>query len=173
MKGLRFDIFYVLPVVCLLLFIILIFFENPFEINSPFAVIGQSAMSPIVTDPQTSEPQSVSQFSTINSTNTTTGSINTIENNTEGLKVAEDDDIFGIAKIYPTKVGGREWFLNMSDPKNSSNFFITENLNITKLSDGSWRINASHVRMVVNTSEGQEKWKNVEMTGYVRLSPPA
>ena len=58
----------------------------------------------------------------------------------------------------------------MSDPKNSSNFFITENLNLSKLSDGSWRINASHVRMIVNTSEGQEKWKNVEITGYVRLS---
>jgi hypothetical protein len=46
--------------------------------------------------------------------------------------------------------------------------FITESLNLSKLSNGSWRINASYVRMVVNTSEGQEKWKNVEITGYVR-----
>ena len=169
MKGLRADVLYALPVAGLLLFIILILFENLFEINSPFAVIGQSAMSPILTDPRKSEPQSVSQSNTINSTNTATSSTNTIKNNTEGIEVAQHD-IFGITKIYPTKVGAREWFLNMTDPKNSSNFFITENLNLSKLSDGSWRINASHVRVVVNTSEGQEKWKNVEITGYVRLS---
>ena len=129
-------------------------------------------MLPILTEPRKSEPQSVSQSNTINSTNTATSSTNTIENNTEGIEVAGEDDIFGITKIYPTKIGAREWFLNMSDPKNSSNFFITENLNLSKLSDGSWRINASHVRMVVNTSEDQEQWKNVEITGYVRLSPP-
>jgi hypothetical protein len=170
MKGLSADILYALPVVCLSLFLILIFFENLFEIYSLFAVIGQSPMSAILTDPAMSEPQSVSQFNTINSTNTATRSTNTSENKTEGIEAAGDDDIFGITKIYPTKVGAREWFLNMSDPKNSSNFFITENLNLSKLSDGSWRINASHVRMVVNTSEGQEKWKNVEITGYVRLS---
>jgi hypothetical protein len=170
MKELRADVLYALPVAGLLLFIILILFENLFEINSPFAVIGQSAMSPILTDPRKSEPQSVSQSNTINSTSTATSSTNTIENNTEAIEVAGEDDIFGITKIYPSKVGAREWFLNMSDPKNSSKFFITENFNLSKLSDGSWRINASHVRMVVNTSQGQEKWKNVEITGYVRLS---
>jgi hypothetical protein len=169
MRGLRPNVLYALPVSGLLLFIILILFENHFEIYSPFAVIGQSQMSAILTDPRTSEPQSVSKSNSINSTNSATGSTNTTENNTEGIEVAEDD-IFGITKIYPTKIGAREWFLNMSEPKNSSNFFITENLNLSKLSDGSWRINASHVRMVVNTSEGQEKWKNVEITGYVRLS---
>jgi hypothetical protein len=169
MRGLRADILYDLPVAVLLLFINLILFGNLFEINSPLAVIGQSAMSPILTDPRKSDPQSVSQPNTINSTKTASSPTNTIENSTEGIEVSEDD-IFRITKIYPTKVGGREWFLNMSDPKNSSNFFITENLNLSKLSDGSWRINASHVRMVVNTSEGQEKWKNVEITGYVRLS---
>jgi hypothetical protein len=169
MKGFGADILYVSPVAGSVLFIILILFESLFQINSPFAVFGQSAMSPILTDPRKSELPSVSQSDTINSTNTATSSTNTIENNTEGIAVAEDD-IFGITKIYPTKVGAREWFLNMSDPKNSSNFFITENLNLSNLLDGSWRINASHVRMVVNTSEGQEKWKNVEITGYVRLS---
>ena len=170
MRGLRADVLYALPVSSLLLFIILILFENLFEIYSPFAVIGQSPMSAILADPRKSEPHSVSKSNTINSTNTTAAdSTNTTENNTEGIEVAEDD-IFGITKIYPTKVGAREWFLNMSDPKNSLNFSITENLNLSKLSDGSWRINASHVRMVVNTSEGQEKWKNVEITGYVRLS---
>ena len=148
---------------------ILILFEILSETYSPFTVIGHSPMSAILTDPRKSEPQPVSLSNNINSTNTATSSTNTIENNTEGIEVAEHD-IFGITKIYPTKVGAREWFLNMLDPKNSSNFFITDNLNLSKLSEGSWRINASHVRMIVNTSEGQEKWKNVEITGYVRLS---
>ena len=169
MKGLSADVLYGLPVACLLLFIILILFEILFETNSPFTVNGQSPMPAILTDPRRSESQLVSLSNTINSSNIATSSTITNENNTEGIKITEDDT-FGITKIYPTKVGGREWFLNMSDPKNSSNFFITGNLNLSNLSDGSWRINASHVRMIVNTSEGQEKWKNVEMTGYVRLS---
>ena len=156
MKGLSVTILYALAVTSLPLFVFLLLYENLLEIYSPFAVIGQSDMPPIFNSTQTAN----------NATN------NTTENNTAGIELEEaaEDDIFGISKIYPTKVGAREWFLNMSDPKNSSNFFITDNLNLTKLSDGSWRINASHVRMVVNTSEGQEKWKNVEITGYVRLS---
>src|SRR5918994_733716 len=158
MKGLSATILYALPITSLPLFVILLLYENLLEIYSPFAVIGQSdtTQPPIFNSTQTAN----------NATN------NTTENNTAGIELEEaaEDDIFGISKIYPTKVGAREWFLNMSDPKNSSNFFITDNLNLTKLSDGSWRINASHVRMVVNTSEGQEKWKNVEITGYVRLS---
>src|SRR5919106_1215493 len=149
MKGLSATILYALPITSLPLFVILLLY-------SPFAVIGQSDMPPIFNSTQTAN----------NATN------NTTENNTAGIELEEaaEDDIFGISKIYPTKVGAREWFLNMSDPKNSLNFSITDNLNLSKLSDGSWRINASHVRMVVNTSDGQEKWKNVEITGYVRLS---
>ena len=43
---------------------------------------------------------------------------------TEGL------DKFGIKKIYPTKPGGREWFVNTSNPKNDSLFSITFNPDI-------------------------------------------
>ena len=81
-------------------------------------------------------------------------------------------DEFGITKIYPTRDGGREWFINMSYPKDSPNFSITDNANLTKVSDGAWRINSSHVRMVVNTSNDQSEWMNTEMTGLVRLSLP-
>ena len=170
MKKLLTIILYVIPVVCLL-FIILILFVNFFEISLPFAVTGQSALLPKVMDSPRSEPQLVSQSDNISLTQTTnnaTNATNTIENTTGAME--KPDDIFGITKIYPTKVGAREWFLNMSYPKNSSNFFITDNLNLSKLSDESWRINASHVRMIVNTSGNQENWKNVEITGYVRLS---
>ena len=33
-----------------------------------------------------------------------------------GANLGENDP-FGIKKIYPTKQGGREWFMNMSNPK--------------------------------------------------------
>ena len=31
------------------------------------------------------------------------------------------NDQFGIEKIYPTKSDGREWYINMSNPKNDPN----------------------------------------------------
>src|SRR5262245_14586924 len=108
MKGLRADILYALPVACLPLLLILILFENFFEIYSPFVVTGQSSMSDILSYPRESEPQSVSQSNTINSTNIATNPTNATGNNTEGIEIKENDT-FGITKIYPTKVGGREW----------------------------------------------------------------
>ena len=78
-------------------------------------------------------------------------------------------DKFGIKKIYPTSEGGREWFVNMNNPKNDSIFSITSNENISRQSDGSWRIAASKVRMNVNTPVGEVPWKNVEITGYAKI----
>ena len=81
---------------------------------------------------------------------------------TEGL------DKFGIKKIYPTKPGGREWFVNTSNPKNDSLFSITFNPDIKKQANGSWHISYPKVRMNVNTPTGAEQWKNVEVTGMLR-----
>jgi hypothetical protein len=64
-------------------------------------------------------------------------------------------DKFGIKKIYPTSEDGREWFVNMNNPKNDSIFSITSNENISRQSDGSWRIAASKVRMNINTPIGE------------------
>ncbi|MGH9913451.1 MAG: hypothetical protein ACRD4W_13475, partial [Nitrososphaeraceae archaeon] len=36
--------------------------------------------------------------------------------------VNRQKDIFGISEIYPTVSGGREWFVNMTNPVNSSHF---------------------------------------------------
>jgi hypothetical protein len=82
---------------------------------------------------------------------------------TEGL------DKFGIKKIYPTKPGGREWFVNTSNPKNDSLFSITFNPDIKKQADSSWHISYPKVRMNVNTPTGAEQWKNVEVTGYAKV----
>ena len=79
------------------------------------------------------------------------------------------NDKFGIREIYPTKENGREWYMNMENPKDDQNFSITFNPNLTRQVDGSWRISVPVVRMNVKTLEGQSNWKNVEMTGYVKI----
>lgn len=84
-------------------------------------------------------------------------------------------DKFGVLKIYPTKENGREWFMNTSNPQ-SDRDFVTD-ADIKKQPDGAWRVSAEHlrgslkgqVRMEVNTSEGEEQWKNVEITGYGKV----
>lgn len=80
-------------------------------------------------------------------------------------------DIFGINKIYPTTEGGREWFINMDDPLDDNMFFITSNVPIEKSDDDglSWFINDPQIRMNVNTPSGESPWKNIEMTGYVKV----
>lgn len=79
------------------------------------------------------------------------------------------NDKFGIREIYPTKENGREWYVNMENPKNDRNFSITFNPNLTRQVDGSWRISVPVVRMNVKTLEGESNWRNVEMTGYVKI----
>jgi hypothetical protein len=79
------------------------------------------------------------------------------------------NDKFGIREIYPTKENGREWYVNMENPKNDRNFSITFNPNLTRQVDGSWRISVPVVRMNIKTLEGESNWRNVEMTGYVKI----
>ena len=78
-------------------------------------------------------------------------------------------DRFGIKKIYSTKQGGREWFIDMNNPKGDGIFSVTSKHNITKQIDGSWRSADNDTRMTVDTPHGAEPWKNVEITGYVKV----
>ncbi|MGH9982685.1 MAG: hypothetical protein ACRD8W_01865 [Nitrososphaeraceae archaeon] len=57
----------------------------------------------------------------------------------------------------------------MSRPENDSLVSITFDPNITRNTDGSWRVSYPHLRLNVDTPPGMEQWKNVEMTGYVRV----
>lgn len=141
--------------------------------GSNFAADLSMFQSPGLIQPQVQlVSQSNSSASSIqtptNTNDTVINSSSTAVNDT--ISAEKPSDVFGITKIYPTKNGGREWFVNMSNPINSSNFLITDGANLTKLSDDAWRINNPHVRMVVNTTGSQEKWKDVEITGYIRLS---
>jgi hypothetical protein len=76
-------------------------------------------------------------------------------------------------EIYPTKQGGREWYLDIDNPLEDEIF--DPGTKITKLQDGSWLVgegssNGNHqVRMNVVTPPGQDEWKNVEITGYVKV----
>jgi hypothetical protein len=82
-------------------------------------------------------------------------------------------DKFGIKEIYPTMQGGREWYINMSNPRNDNIFSIGTGFsyeNITKQPDGSWRIAYPKVRMSVDTPLNTPMWKNVEITGYVKVN---
>ena len=100
-------------------------------------------------------------------------------------------DKFGIKELYPTKPGGDEWFMNMDDPNVDKDRFTTKDA-ITKNKDGSWKVKDDQIRMNVFTKSGYnpEKiktynqkvlatkgymqdpndWKNVEITGYVKLN---
>jgi hypothetical protein len=99
------------------------------------------------------------------------------------------NDKFGIMMIYPTKSGGEEWFINMDNPSSDSRF--APKTTLTKNTDGSWKVKSDAVRMNVYTSTGYDQddiatynqkslatkgymqssndWKNIEMTGYVKL----
>jgi hypothetical protein len=89
------------------------------------------------------------------------------ENNT--TTTINADDQFGIEKIYPTKSDGREWYVNMSNPKNDPNVTFTFNPRLAKQDDGSWKIRDDKIRINVDTLNGTEEWKNVEITGYVKI----
>jgi hypothetical protein len=98
------------------------------------------------------------------------------------------NDEFGIKKIYPTKPGGEEWYMNMDDPQNDPR---TSEPSMSRNSDGSWRVTSGQVRYGVFTSTGYQPdnvvtdhsvlasrgymqspndWKNVEMTGQVKYN---
>jgi hypothetical protein len=81
----------------------------------------------------------------------------------------QNTDRFGISEIYPTKVGGREWYVNMNNPKEDRSFYTSSNISLTRQSDGSWQVTNPQGRLNVITMPGQEDWRDLEMTGYVKV----
>jgi hypothetical protein len=82
-------------------------------------------------------------------------------------------DQFGVKKIYPTKSGGREWHMNMDKPFEDPSFMPSGNpfkpedpAYLTRNEDGSWRTTSEKSRMLVG---GTPQFRDVEMTGYVKL----
>jgi hypothetical protein len=106
----------------------------------------------------------------------------------EGCTSGGDEDPFGIEKIYPTKSGGEEWFMDMKDGKDPR----SSPPSMTKNSDGSFKVKSSKVRYGAFTTSGYDQdkietlnhatiarngymqspndWRDVEMTGYVKVN---
>jgi hypothetical protein len=109
--------------------------------------------------------------------------------------IASSSDPFGVKKIYPTKSGGDQWYMNMDGPTSDGRF--NPQATITKNLDGSWKmLSTTKVRMDVWTTGSSpvhpnkggmdtyyiptienrgywyraDDWKDVEMTGYFRLN---
>jgi hypothetical protein len=83
---------------------------------------------------------------------------------------------FGAKEIYPTKQGGRVWYFDVNNPFQDGIF--DPGTKITKLEDGSWLVGEEgndnyQVRMNVVTPPGQNEWRDVEITGYVRVTDTA
>jgi hypothetical protein len=101
----------------------------------------------------------------------------------------DKSDKFGIREIYPTKVGGEEWFMN-SNPEDDPRF--SPQTQLTPNSDGSFKVKSTKIRMGVFTSSGYHPsdittldhseiaakgymqspndWRDIEMTGYVKVN---
>ncbi len=114
---------------------------------------------------------------------------NDIQDDTNSDDEKKNLDKFGVSKIYSTKKDGEQWYLN-SNPSSDSRF--SPQTTMTKNSDGSFKIKSTNVRMGVFTSSGfnpeeiktlnhnkialagymqsPNDWKDVEITGYVKLN---
>lgn len=87
-------------------------------------------------------------------------------------------DKFGVRKIYWTKEGGEEWFMNMQDLLSDSRVQNFEGENIKKMSDGSYQSNGgSNGQLRVEawspaysnqTQRKNARWLNVETTIYAK-----
>jgi F5/8 type C domain len=106
------------------------------------------------------------------------------------LDIYSSSDKFGIVKLYSTKSGGEQWFMDMNNPLGDARF--NPQNTITKNPDGSWKMKSTQVRMAVYTSTGYDQddiptldhsviaskgymlapndWRNFEMTQYVKVN---
>lgn len=81
-------------------------------------------------------------------------------------------DRSGVKQIYATKQGGREWFLNATDPRDGLTISPAATSLYSGSSSSSWEIGRetnsanSGLRMYVISPDG---WRDVEVTGYVKL----
>lgn len=80
-------------------------------------------------------------------------------------------DQFNVSEIYPTKEEGREWYINMQNPKEDDVFSLSSDVPILRsaIDNEAWLINDTSVRMNVITPQGQEPWRDIEMTGYFKI----
>jgi hypothetical protein len=100
----------------------------------------------------------------------------TIQLQTTPEASALSDDEFGIEELYATGEPSREWF--MEDERSDlfdEEFGTSSGETIEQASEGVYQVDATGneenqgVRLNVMTPNGEEEWKNVEITGYFKL----
>jgi hypothetical protein len=95
-----------------------------------------------------------------------------------GSSTGSNTDTFGIKKVYHTRAGGEEWYVDLSSPGNDPRFQNEPPL--TRNADGSYSAQGSspdyYVRLEAwspayadTTQRINAKWRNVEITGYLKL----
>jgi hypothetical protein len=162
-----------------------------FVVSIGVCLLGQSATIYAASNTTSSENASI-----YNKAKTTSDSIIEKEALTPAIFPKDQSvdmgvDKFGIDMLYPSKSGGEEWYMYMTDPKADPRFNPQDV--ITRNSDGSWKIKSEKVRMYVYTSKGYnphqitsdsglsqvatrgfmaspKDWRDVEITGYVKLN---
>jgi hypothetical protein len=78
-------------------------------------------------------------------------------------------DKFGVQKIYPTIQGGREWYLP-DDADHRSAEWDDKDAMVKTDEPGVFKvIGILNPRLDVHSPQGKAWWRNVEMTGYIRM----
>ncbi len=83
------------------------------------------------------------------------------------------NDRFGVQEIYRTKPGGREWYFNSIDPRDG--LVISPAAAVLYPGSEAWKIgwetdsDNTGLRMYVFSDDNNSSWRDVEMTGYVKL----
>jgi hypothetical protein len=88
-----------------------------------------------------------------------------------GGAFAGQQDAFGVAEVYQTVSGGREWYLPATADQASSEW-RPETADVVKVSDGVFHTvgTSGEVRLNVLSPAGKAWWRDVEMTGYFRYT---
>lgn len=86
-------------------------------------------------------------------------------------------DRWGVAEIYPTVGGGREWFLPDDADLNSNREFVPETTDIKIVQKGTPTVyhtdgdlSYGGIRLDVHSPIGKAWWRDVEMTAYYRYT---
>ena len=147
--------------------------------------------APTLSSPKYASPLSISSDITLKFYGIdSAGNVGNVVTESYDINISSIPSPDGIAQIYPTKSGGDEWYMNMASPSTDKRF--NPKTTLTKNSDGSWKAKSTSVRSNVFTITGydqgdittynqqelaakgymqsQNDWKNVEMTGYVKVN---
>lgn len=84
---------------------------------------------------------------------------------TESALTTYGTDSFGVARLNPTRSGGREWFLPSTATASDAEW--KPGTTVTRVGTNVFHVSGAPRMMVISPS-GKAWWQNVEMTSYIR-----